>query len=95
MQRFGLSRRHRLGQSSSPYRARAPADTLAERAIRDRAPYDAWARNGQLIPVPGTAIDYDWIVYALGEDAEGINIVRLNHDRWRIEILRQALARLG
>ena len=62
---------------------------------RDRAPYDAWARNGQLIPVPGTAIDYDWIAYALGDDAARMNIVRLNYDRWRIEILRQALARLG
>ena len=42
-------------------------------------------RNGQLIPVPGTAIDYDWIAYALGEDAARMNIVRLNYDRWRIE----------
>ena len=33
--------------------------------------------------------------YALGEDAARMNIVRLNYDRWRIEILRQALARLG
>ena len=72
-----------------------PADTLAERMIRDRAPYDAWVRHGQLIAVPGTAIDYDWIAYALGEDAARMNIVRLNYDRWRIEILRQALARLG
>ena len=76
-------------------RAWTPADTLAERVIRDRAPYDAWARHGQLIAVPGTAIDYDWIAYALGEDAARMNIVRLNYDRWRIEILRQALARLG
>ena len=72
-----------------------PADGLAGRVIRDRAPYDAWARHGQLTAVPGTAIDYDWIAYALGEDAARMNIVRLNYDRWRIEILRQALARLG
>ena len=76
-------------------RAWTPADGLAARVTRDRAPYDAWARHGQLTAVPGTAIDYDWIAYALGEDAARMNIVRLNYDRWRIEILRQALARIG
>ena len=47
--------------------------------------------TGISTPVPGTAIDYDWIAYALGEDAARMNIVRLNYDRWRIEILRQVI----
>src|SRR5262249_31452594 len=67
----------------------------AARMVRDRAPYDAWTRQAQLIAVPGTAIDYDWIAQVLGEDSGRMNIVRLNYDRWRIEILRQALGRLG
>ena len=76
-------------------RAWTPADTLLERVHRDRAPYDAWARAGFLVAVPGIAIDYDWVAQALGDDAARMNIVRLNYDRWRIEILRQSLARLG
>ena len=48
-----------------------------------------------MMAVPGTSIDYDWIAQALGDDAARMNIVRLNYDRWRIEILRQSLARFG
>lgn len=72
-----------------------PADTLAERATRDRAPYEGWMRAEQLFAVPGNTIDYDWVARALGDDAASMNIVRIAYDRWRIEILRQALARLG
>ena len=73
----------------------SPADTLAERALHDRAPYDAWVRSGELIAVPGTSVDYDWIAQTLGEDGAAMNIVKLNYDRWRISILQQSLARFG
>ena len=77
-------------------RAWTPDDTLVTRAQRDRAPYDVWARNGHLITVPGTTIDYDWVAQALADDTGGgMNVIRLNYDRWRIDILRQALARMG
>ena len=46
--------------TASPYHVEGIHEA-AERAIRDRAPYDAWVRHGQLTAVPGTAIDYDWI----------------------------------
>ena len=72
-----------------------PADTLAERALHDRAPYDAWVCSGELIAVPGTSVDYDWIAQVLGEDGATMNIVKLNYDRWRISILQQSLARFG
>lgn len=36
-----------------------PADTLIERARRDRAPYDAWVHRGWLIQTPGNRIDQD------------------------------------
>ena len=72
-----------------------PQDTLAARAHVDRAPYDTWVRQGQLIAVPGSAIDYDWIAAQLAEDAADMAIARLNYDRWRIDILRQALGRVG
>ena len=50
-------------------------------------------RMGLLTAVPGTSIDYDWIAQTLGDDASRMQIVRLNYDRWRIDILQQALAR--
>src|SRR3954470_2357221 len=72
-----------------------PRDTLRDREERDRVPYDAWARQGFLIAVPGTAIDYDWIAQTLAEVTGTMNVVKIHFDRWRIEILNQALARLG
>jgi len=77
-----------------PY-AWTPADSVAERTQRDRAPYDAWVRGGQLIAVPGPSIDYDWIAEALANITSSMNVVRIGYDRWRIEILRQALRRAG
>ena len=76
-------------------KAWTPADTLAERVIKDRAPYDAWVREGDLFAVPGATIDYDYVAQLLGEDAARMSIARLNYDRWRIELLRQALGRYG
>ena len=40
------------------------------------------------------AIDYDWICLRLAEETAEMNLARVNFDRWRIEILRQALARV-
>ena len=44
-----------------------PADTLIERGLRDRAPYQAWADRGLLIPVPGQVLDYDFLAADIGE----------------------------
>jgi phage terminase large subunit-like protein len=38
-----------------------PRDTMAERAIRDQAPYDVWAEDGTLIAVPGPIVRYDYV----------------------------------
>ena len=65
-------------------RAWTPADTLAERMLHDRAPYDAWVRGGQLTAVPGKAIDYDWVAAALGEAGAQHEHRQVNYDRWRI-----------
>ena len=76
-------------------RAWTPGDTLAERALNDRAPYDAWVRGGQLTAVPGKAIDYDWVATALGEAGEQMNLRQVNYDRWAIKQFKQTLDRLG
>lgn len=72
-----------------------PGDTLFERSQRDRAPYDAWVRQGQLIATPGPAIDYEWIALALGNLSGSMNVARIAYDRWRIKQLKEILARLG
>lgn len=72
-----------------------PDDTLDERALTDRAPYRVWANQNLLIPVPGQVLDYDWLATDIGELCGTMQIARIAYDRWRIEVLRQAFARLG
>ena len=72
-----------------------PGDTLAERGLRDRAPYTVWADRGFMIPVPGSVLDYDFIAADVGELASTMAIDRIAYDRWRIDVLKAALARLG
>ena len=40
-----------------------PQKGLAERAARDRAPYDLWAKQGLLTPTPGASIDYAFVAH--------------------------------
>ena len=37
-----------------------PEHGLAEKARVDRVPYDLWAKQGFLTPVPGRSVDYDY-----------------------------------
>jgi len=61
-----------------------PADTLAERATKDRVPYDAWVRDGYLTAVPGRAIDYAFVVRDL-TDWLSADETALAFDRYRID----------
>jgi phage terminase large subunit-like protein len=72
-----------------------PQDTIEARTHRDRAPYDAWERSGALLTSPGSTVDYDFVAYQTAELCSRMNIVRINYDRWRIHILKQAFMRIG
>lgn len=72
-----------------------PHDTIAQRTLRDRAPYDAWERQGLIFAPPGPVIDYDFVAADIVRLTQGMNLVKLVYDRWRIDIMKQALARLG
>jgi phage terminase large subunit-like protein len=72
-----------------------PQDTIEVRTHRDRAPYDAWERSGDLLTSPGSTVDYDFVAYHVAELTARMNLVRINYDRWRIHIMQQAFARLG
>lgn len=64
-----------------------PADTLKERAQRDRAPYPQWVDEGHLIAVPGTRVDHQVIRQALVELRELAEILRIGFDPWHADQL--------
>lgn len=72
-----------------------PADTLMGREAKDRAPYSAWRDQGFMIGVPGNALDYDFLAYDVATRTEGVNMNRIAFDRWRIDILKMALNKIG
>ena len=74
-----------------------PMVGLEDRAKRDRAPYDAWVRDGRMIAVPGASVDYDFVVEHLRLALEDADIVlsSIEFDRWRWEIFQQAAQQKG
>jgi phage terminase large subunit-like protein len=72
-----------------------PEDGLADRGIRDRAPYVDWVRDGLLTTVPGKVIDYRLMVPVIAELVAGMNIVKTNFDRWRIKSFKAACEEIG
>jgi phage terminase large subunit-like protein len=74
-----------------------PADTLTERAHRDRADYAEWARRGWLKAVPGETINYDVIELEVGKllGPEGFDVKAINYDRWGSKQLRSHLEDAG
>lgn len=72
-----------------------PGDHLAEHELRDRAPYQLWARQGWLEAPPGRAINYGFIAERIAEIEADYQIVGLAYDRWRIDDLVRELDRIG
>lgn len=73
----------------------APRDGLAQRAARDRAPYDQWSRDGHLTATPGATVDYGLVADRLAEIAADSPLQAIAFDRWRIDVLQAELARRG
>ena len=75
----------------------APMDGMAERALRDRAPYDAWVRDGQMTAVPGSTVDYDYVAEWLRDTLDDLQIEvnTIAFDRWRVDIFQKACADCG
>ena len=64
-----------------------PADTLLDRAYRDRAPYDVWVSQGWLTVTPGTQIDHQLIRAVLKDAREKYDIERVGFDPWHADTL--------
>lgn len=59
-----------------------PRDTLAERALRDSAPYDVWAADGWLNAVPGRMVRFDFVAARLAEVSGEFDIQAVAYDRY-------------
>src|SRR5678815_2952406 len=59
-----------------------PEDSLHDRVVRDRVPYDVWQREGFLEATPGNAIDYRYIMLRLGRCRVDFDLNALAFDRW-------------
>jgi phage terminase large subunit-like protein len=70
-----------------------PADTLVERARRDRAPYQQWVDEGHLITTPGNRIDQDAVRTAIAAAANehGFAIQQVAFDPWNAGNLEKDL----
>lgn len=73
----------------------SPADTLVERARRDRVPYDAWVRNGFLHAPEGRAVDYGFVAQRLGELAALYELRGIAFDPYRIKYFVKELDATG
>ncbi|WP_287740682.1 terminase TerL endonuclease subunit [Diaphorobacter sp.] len=72
-----------------------PEQGLADRARRDRAPYDVWHRQGHLRTTPGATVDYEHVAADMLEILADMDVQAIAYDRWRIDLMRKELDRLG
>lgn len=76
-----------------------PADTLTQRAHRDGADYERWAREGKIIATPGEVIDYDLLegeVTTLAAPGRGrFDVAAINYDPFGSPQLREHLTAAG
>ncbi len=72
-----------------------PQEGLADRAPRDRAPYDVWAKQGFITPTPGRSIDYAFAALQVKAAIEDFGLRELAFDRWRIDDFCRELEEIG
>lgn len=72
-----------------------PENGLKDRALRDRAPYDLWHEQGFLHATPGSTVDYEWVARRLVELCEEYQVSTIAFDRWRIDLLKNELSKVG
>lgn len=72
-----------------------PQEGLSERAHRDRAPYDVWAKQGFITATPGMSVDYAYIAKWLVDFCDDYRVKAVKFDRWRIDVLQAELKEYG
>ena len=72
-----------------------PKDTMIDRAKIDRIPYLDWHGMGFLEAPEGAAIDYTVVAARMIEYFQTFNVICCAFDRWRMDVLKKELERLG
>ena len=72
-----------------------PRDGLADKARKDRVPYDMWHRDGYLQAAPGKSVDYEFVAAYLQDAFRRYDIRKLAFDRWSFRHLRPWLIKAG
>jgi len=72
-----------------------PEEGLAEKAQRDRVPYDLWKREGHLETTPGNSISYEYVATRLFALFGRYRIKKIGFDRWGMKYLRPWLLKAG
>jgi len=72
-----------------------PRDTLAERALKDQAPYEVWVKGGWLNAIEGKTIRLDFVAARLAEVSIEYLIRLLAYDRYAYRKLEDELDKLG
>jgi phage terminase large subunit-like protein len=72
-----------------------PADGLAEKAKKDRVPYDLFKQQGYLLAAPGKSVDYSFVAEWLRGEFDRYNIRTITFDRWNFKHLRPWLVKAG
>jgi phage terminase large subunit-like protein len=72
-----------------------PEDGLADKVKRDKVPYDVWRDQGLLHVTPGATISYEQVITDIMEITEQSTIKVVAFDRWRIDVFKRDLERMG
>lgn len=72
-----------------------PEVGLDERAHRDRAPYDVWAREGFIRTTPGASVDFSFVAARIAEIASECDLRVIGFDRYRMDYLMAAMQAVG
>ena len=72
-----------------------PLDTIRERAMRDRAPYDVWHQQGYLNATPGKLVRQDVVAARLAEIGQTLAIRQLAYDQYSFRPFKDRLDEAG
>lgn len=72
-----------------------PEENIRERSLKDKVPYDVWAREGLIEATEGNVIDYASIRQKIKELGETVNIKEIAYDRWGATQISQDLQGMG
>lgn len=72
-----------------------PKQGLHDRAKRDRVDYALWVEQGHLRATPGATVDYEVVAAEIAEIVGDVDLQAVAFDRWRIDLLKKELERIG